>query len=455
MKKNILTLFPVLLFGLLSTLNLFAQAPDAMIYQAEARDDKGHLIGNKTVDVRLAIQEGSIGGPEVWINNYTVTTDNYGLFTITLGDPTNANDDLYDIEWELHPFFLDVQVLYKGIWINVGTTQFLSVPYALHAKTATNALSASYEGIEGAPTDLSEFTNFAGYITNAMEQDPVFNAWNKSTGISITESQISDLAHFTNSDETDPIFNVWDKSTGINISEDQISDLVHFTNTDETDPLFTAAPASSISDDNIANWIAAYDWGNHSEAGYLTSELDADPTNELQDLSDLALKSDVLELDNTTVFTPNADYEPATKKYVDDNTGGGSGIRYIGEELMGGIIFYITPDGQHGLIAESQDQGAISWYEAISLILNTSNHSSAGKNYTDWRLPTKYELNLIYLQKVMLAVSGVAYWSSTEYISVDANKSCFQYFNHSYYNNGEQSYANKVVGYNVRAIRAF
>ena len=44
-----------------------------------------------------------------------------------------------------------------------------------------------------------------------------------------------------------------------------------------------------------------------------------------QDLSGLALKSNVLELDNTDAFTPDADYEPATKKYVDDNVGGGGG----------------------------------------------------------------------------------------------------------------------------------
>jgi len=41
-----------------------------------------------------------------------------------------------------------------------------------------------------------------------------------------------------------------------------------------------------------------------------------------EDLSDLALKSNVLELDNTDTFTPDNDYEPATKKYVDDNAGG-------------------------------------------------------------------------------------------------------------------------------------
>jgi len=43
-----------------------------------------------------------------------------------------------------------------------------------------------------------------------------------------------------------------------------------------------------------------------------------------QDVSELALKTNVLELNNTTAFTPDDDYEPATKKYVDDNSWGSS-----------------------------------------------------------------------------------------------------------------------------------
>lgn len=43
---------------------------------------------------------------------------------------------------------------------------------------------------------------------------------------------------------------------------------------------------------------------------------------DITDLQDYALKSNVLELDNTDVFIPDADYEPATKKYVDDNAAG-------------------------------------------------------------------------------------------------------------------------------------
>ena len=64
-----------------------------------------------------------------------------------------------------------------------------------------------------------------------------------------------------------------------------------------------------------------------------------------QDLSGLAVKANVLELDNTTSFTPDADYEPATKKYVDD-TGGG--------DLWGDLVDAdIIPDGD-----ETRDLGS-------------------------------------------------------------------------------------------------
>jgi len=58
------------------------------------------------------------------------------------------------------------------------------------------------------------------------EADPIFASWDRSTGISIVESQISDLQPYLLS-ESDPVFSAWDKSTGIIITESQISDLSH------------------------------------------------------------------------------------------------------------------------------------------------------------------------------------------------------------------------------------
>ena len=63
-------------------------------------------------------------------------------------------------------------------------------------------------------------------LTNLVETDPIFSAWDKSTGIVITESQISDLQSYLLT-ESDPVFSAWDKSSGISITESQISDLSH------------------------------------------------------------------------------------------------------------------------------------------------------------------------------------------------------------------------------------
>ena len=124
---------------------------------------------------------------------------------------------------------------------------------------------------------------------------------------------------------------------------------------------------------------------------------------------------------------------------------------FIGQSYGGGIIFYVTPDGQHGLIAEIQDQSSeSSWYDAQDNISNPNNHSLTGKNYTDWRFPTKYELNLLYINKSV--VGGFApyyYWSSTEY-----------YANNTAYNqnfvNGNQGHGDpKTNPLAIRAIRSF
>lgn len=53
-------------------------------------------------------------------------------------------------------------------------------------------------------------------------------------------------------------------------------------------------------------------------------------------------KSNVLELDNTTPFTPDADYEPATKKYVDDSIVGGGG--YTDEQAQDAVGLILSAE---------------------------------------------------------------------------------------------------------------
>ena len=116
---------------------------------------------------------------------------------------------------------------------------------------------------------------------------------------------------------------------------------------------------------------------------------------------------------------------------------------------LGGYVFRISADGRHGLVAETQDQPATySWFSAQEGISNPLNHSTNGRRFMDWRLPTTYELNEMNPQKV--AIGGFNYnyyWSSTEYNATDAYYFTFYYGAASHDNKGNQNY--------VRAIRAF
>ena len=117
---------------------------------------------------------------------------------------------------------------------------------------------------------------------------------------------------------------------------------------------------------------------------------------------------------------------------------------------LGGYVIEVNSDGTHGLVVAMQDQGTSNWYEADDLLSNASNHDTNGAKFKDWRLPTKRELNLMYL--VYSTGNGAYlnnnyYWSSTEAFSEHA---CAQDFY-----DGVQYDDNELYPYDVRAVRAF
>jgi hypothetical protein len=127
---------------------------------------------------------------------------------------------------------------------------------------------------------------------------------------------------------------------------------------------------------------------------------------------------------------------------------------YIGEKYGGGIVFHITDNGLHGLIAETQDQcRECDWGDAKRIINISSNHSKDGQKFTDWRLPTKNELNFLFLKKDLVGrFNDKAYWSSTLRPIDHVVVTWVQVFSDgSQYDRGYHRRAT----YNVRAIRAF
>lgn len=117
----------------------------------------------------------------------------------------------------------------------------------------------------------------------------------------------------------------------------------------------------------------------------------------------------------------------------------------IGDLHQGGYVFQIDATGKHGLVCSKKDLGDFNWDAAIAEC-----KASREGGYTDWYLPSKDELNLMYtkLHKNRLGGFGSGYyWSST---GVGTNFAWWQIFY-----NGNQGYNNKNVYNDVRAVRAF
>ena len=84
---------------------------------------------------------------------------------------------------------------------------------------------------------------------------------------------------------------------------------------------------------------------------------------------------------------------------------------------LGGYVFMVSADGKHGLVCETIDQGVSSWYNAQNVISNPSKHSENGKNFTDWRVPTRYELAQMYSLKTDIEAVGDSFGTNTYWTS--------------------------------------
>ena len=158
-----------------------------MSYQAVIRNSSNQLVTSQIVGMKISILQGSATGTPVYTETQTPTTNANGLVSIEIGGETGFDA----INWASGSYFMKTETDPDGgtNYTIAGTSQLLSVPFALHSKTADNV---------------------SGGIT-------------------------------------------------------------------ETDPVFVTHPASGITGINITNWTAAYDWGNHASAGYLTSFTETDP----------------------------------------------------------------------------------------------------------------------------------------------------------------------------------
>jgi hypothetical protein len=152
---------------------LIAQVPQGFTYQAVATDNNGLELVEQNVSVRVSILSESSTGVEQWIEVHSTTTDGFGLFTITIGEGTStgngAQSSFSDIDWGGSEHYLKIEMDVNGSseYQLLGTSQLMSVPYALHAGTSDQGDSQS-EQIDSLETIIQELTNTVNSVSSGI-----------------------------------------------------------------------------------------------------------------------------------------------------------------------------------------------------------------------------------------------------------------------------------------------
>ena len=170
------TVVMLVIYGSLTT--SFAQTPEKMSYQAVIRNAANTLLINQTIGMRVSILQGSATGTEVYkeIYNPNPTTNSNGLITVEIGAGIPITGTFASINWSNGIYFIKTETDPTGgtNYSIVGTSQLLSVPYALYAK---NSGTPSW-GLSG-NTGTNPATNFIGTTDN---NDVVFKRNNIISG---------------------------------------------------------------------------------------------------------------------------------------------------------------------------------------------------------------------------------------------------------------------------------
>ena len=139
--KKICTIFAAILL----TASIFAQAPQKMSYQAVIRTSSNALVTSAPVGMQVSILQGSAAGSAVFVEIHTPTTNANGLASLEIGGGTAVTGTMVGIDWSAGPYFIKTETDPTGgtNYTITGTSQLLSVPYALHSNCVPVSVSGA------------------------------------------------------------------------------------------------------------------------------------------------------------------------------------------------------------------------------------------------------------------------------------------------------------------------
>jgi hypothetical protein len=149
---------------LLLTVCALAQPPQKMSYQAVIRNSSNALVSTSPIGMRISILQGSVTGTAVYVETQTPNTNANGMVSIEIGGGTPVAGTFAAINWSAGTYFIKTEIDPLGLtnYTITGTSQLLSVPYALYANRT-------------APQNLQEVIN-AGNSANMILNETNKNA---------------------------------------------------------------------------------------------------------------------------------------------------------------------------------------------------------------------------------------------------------------------------------------
>ncbi|MFY7666224.1 DUF1566 domain-containing protein [Flavobacterium sp.] len=162
--KKLLTLIAFVI-----TISTFAQAPQGFNYQATVRNNTGELIVNQNVLFKFNIMFNSQTSLPIYSETHQAPTDDLGQVNLVIGTGTATLGTFTSINWGAGNYFLGIELNTGSGYVSMGTTQLLSVPYALYANIAGSTIENN--------------AGFTHYIGELFGGGIVVSVWKDAQGV--------------------------------------------------------------------------------------------------------------------------------------------------------------------------------------------------------------------------------------------------------------------------------